>query len=91
LFAVVPEGLAVPFIREVGAAGGWIGVILAAEPAGAVVGALLLRLVPRQARVRALGVLAVGTSVPLLAYWARPGLGVGLVLLFVSGLCPARH
>jgi predicted MFS family arabinose efflux permease len=89
LFTVVPEGLAVPFAQQVGADGGWIGVILAAEPAGAVVEALLLRLVPRQARVRVLGVLAVGTSVPLLAYWAQPGLGVALALLFVSGLCSA--
>lgn len=89
LFTVVPEGLAVPFAGQIGAAGGWIGVILAAEPAGAVVGVLLLRLFSRAARVRALGILAVGTSVPLMLYWTRPGLGAALVLLFVSGLCSA--
>jgi MFS family permease len=87
LFTVVPEGLAVPFAQQIGASGGWIGVILAAEPAGAVVGASLLRLVPRQVRMRALGVLAVGTSVPLTVYWAQPRLGVALALLFASGLC----
>ncbi|WP_370962073.1 MFS transporter [Amycolatopsis sp. cg9] len=89
LFTVVPEGLAVPFAREIGAGGGWIGVLLAAEPAGAVAGALLLRLVARRVRVRALGVLAVGTSAPLVAYWAQPALGTALALLFLSGVCSA--
>jgi predicted MFS family arabinose efflux permease len=89
LFTVVPEGLAVPFAQEVGASGEWIGVILAAEPAGAVVGAVLLRRVRRRVRVRALGLLAVGTSAPLVAYWVRPDLGAALALLFVSGLCSA--
>ncbi|OXM60610.1 MFS transporter [Amycolatopsis vastitatis] len=89
LFTVVPEGLAVPFAHQVGAGGGWIGVLLAAEPAGAVAGALLLRLVARPVRVRALGVLAVGTAAPLAAYWTQPDLGTALALLFVSGLCSA--
>jgi MFS family permease len=89
LFTVVPEGLAVPFAQQVGAGGGWIGVLLAAEPAGAVAGALLLRRVARPVRVRALGVLAVGTSAPLVAFWGRPTLGAALALLFVSGLCSA--
>ena len=89
LFTVVPEGLAVPFAHQVGAGGEWIGVLLAAEPAGAVAGALLLRRVARPVRVRALGVLAVGTSVPLVAFWGRPTLDAALALLFVSGLCSA--
>lgn len=89
LFTVVPEGLAVPFAHQVGAGGGWIGVLLAAEPAGAVAGALLLRLVARPVRVRALGLLAVGTAAPLAAYWTRPDLGTALALLFASGLCSA--
>ncbi|WP_410573785.1 MFS transporter [Amycolatopsis sp. cmx-4-61] len=88
-FTVVPEGLAVPFARQAGVGGEWIGVLLAAEPAGAVVGALLLRRVARTVRVRALGVLAVGTSVPLVAFWGRPSLGAALALLFVSGLASA--
>ncbi|MEU0533320.1 MFS transporter [Amycolatopsis tolypomycina] len=89
LFTVVPEGLAVPFAYQVGAGGEWIGVLLAAEPAGAVAGALLLRRVARPVRVRALGVLAVGTSAPLVAFWGGPTLGAALALLFVSGLCSA--
>ena len=89
LFTVVPEGLAVPFAQLTGAGGAGVGAVLAAEPAGAVAGAMLLRLVSRRHRLRALGVLAVGTSLPLLGYWAQPGLAAALVLLFVSGLCSA--
>ncbi|MER6795739.1 MFS transporter [Amycolatopsis mediterranei] len=89
LFTVVPEGLAVPFAQQAGVGGEWIGVLLAAEPGGAAVGALLLRRVARPVRVRALGVLAVGTAAPLVAFWGRPALGTALALLFVSGLCSA--
>ncbi|MET9000127.1 MFS transporter [Amycolatopsis sp. NPDC004169] len=89
LFTVVPEGLAVPFAHQAGVGTEWTGVLLAAEPAGAVAGALLLRRVARPVRVRALGVLAVGTSAPLVAFWGRPTLGTALALLFVSGLCSA--
>ncbi|WP_086847962.1 MFS transporter [Amycolatopsis kentuckyensis] len=89
LFTVVPEGLAVPFAHQAGVGAEWTGVLLAAEPAGAVAGALLLRRVARPVRVRALGVLAVGTSAPLVAFWGEPTLGAALALLFVSGVCSA--
>ncbi|MEC3981023.1 MFS transporter [Amycolatopsis sp. H20-H5] len=88
-FTVVPEGLAVVFATQAGLGTGWVGVLLAAEPAGAVAGAVLLRLVPRTVRLRLLGVLAVGTSLPLLGYATAPGVAGALVLLVVSGLCSA--
>jgi predicted MFS family arabinose efflux permease len=50
-----------------------------------VVGTLLLRFVPSAARVRLLGVLAVGTALPLVGYLASPGFGVAVVLLALSG------
>ena len=88
-FSVVPEGLAAVYAHQVGLGPGWVGVLLAAEPAGAVVGALALRWVSRPVRLRLLGVLAVGTSAPLLAYVTRPGLAGALVVLAVSGLFSA--
>ncbi|MEC3980847.1 MFS transporter [Amycolatopsis sp. H20-H5] len=88
-FTVVPEGLAVVFTTQAGLGTGWVGVLLAAEPAGAVAGAVLLRLVPRTIRLRMLGVLAVGTSLPLLGYATAPGVAVALALLVVSRLCSA--
>ncbi|HEX6346189.1 MFS transporter [Umezawaea sp.] len=88
-FSVVPEGLAAPFSEHVGTGAAGVGVLLAADPVGMVVGTLLLRFVPSAARVRLLGVLAVGTSLPLVGYLASPGFGVAVALLALSGLFSA--
>ncbi len=88
-FAVVPEGLAAPFSEEVGAGVAGVGVLLAADPAGMVVGALLLRLVPAAARVRLLGCSACSPS-PRCCRW--PGTSSRPVSGSPSGCsrCPAR-
>lgn len=88
-FTVVPEGLAAPFAAQSGAGVGSVGLVLAAEPVGAVAGAVLLRFVPRVWRIRLLGVLAVGTSLPLLGYAGTPSLPWALPLLAVSGVFSA--
>ncbi len=88
-FTTVPEGLAVVFAAQANLSTGWVGLLLAAEPAGAVAGALVLRLVPRETRLKWLGMLALGTSVPLLGYLPGPGPVAAVALLFVSGLCAA--
>lgn len=85
MFAVVPEGLAAPFSDEVGAGVAGVGVLLAADPAGMVLGTLLLRFVPTNLRVRSLGLLAVGALVPLLGYIAAPGFAGAVALLALSG------
>jgi predicted MFS family arabinose efflux permease len=85
MFAVVPEGLAAPFADQVGAGVAGVGVLLAADPAGMVLGTLLLRLAPTAARVRSLGLLAVGAVLPLLGYFAGPGFACAVVLLGLSG------
>ena len=84
-FTVVPEGLAAPFSEGVGSGVASVGVLLAADPAGMVVGTLLLRFVPTAHRVRLLGVLAVGAMVPLVGYAFSPGFACAVVLLAVSG------
>jgi hypothetical protein len=90
-FTVVPEGLAAPFATEVGAGAAAVGFLLAADPAGTIVGAYLLgrTWVGEQRRLRWLGPLAVGTSLPLLCYWAQPGLLAAILLLAISGACSA--
>jgi len=88
-FSVIPEGLAAPFSAQVGAGAAGVGVLLAADPVGMVVGTLLLRLAPSATRVRLLGALAVGTALPLLGYLASPGFGLAVVLLALSGLFSA--
>ncbi len=93
LFANAWEGVAAPLADELGRGSMAIGVLLAANPAGVVVGGLLLgRLVPPGRRERLVVPLVILSLLPLLV----GGLLVGgngpssfstlLALLFVSGL-----
>lgn len=85
---LVPEALAAPYVARVAhqgdAATGWM---LAAQPAGMVVGMLLLaRLVRPSVRLRLMHPMAVVGTLPLLGFAARPALLPALVLLFLSGM-----
>jgi MFS family permease len=83
-FWVVPEGLAAPYANGNSTA---IGLLLAAQPAGSVVGGLLLsRLVRPTTRLELMGWLAILTSVPMLFFITTPPLPVAVALLVVSGL-----
>jgi predicted MFS family arabinose efflux permease len=83
-FWVVPEGLAAPYAGGDSAA---IGLLLASQPAGSVVGGLVLsRMVRPTVRIELMGALAVLTSVPLLFFIWTPSIPVAVALLFVSGV-----
>ncbi|MFE5090741.1 MFS transporter [Streptomyces sp. NPDC056638] len=90
-FVVLPEGLAAPFADEVGGDAASVGLLLAAHPAGMVLGAALLgrAQVGDEWRRRLLGPLAVGANLPLLIYWLGPGIGVAVLVLMASGVCSA--
>jgi predicted MFS family arabinose efflux permease len=92
-FSVVPEGLAVPFAEQVGAHAAGVGLLLAARPAGTILGAFILGR-PRVGQQRRLGwiaPMAVGTTLPYTLYLLGPSLGAALVLLLISGLCAAHQ
>ncbi|WP_309110669.1 MFS transporter [Saccharothrix sp.] len=89
LFTVVPEGLAAPFSAEVGVGAEGVGLLLAADPAGMVLGTVLLRFLPTGRRVRLLGLLAVATALPLVGYLVAPGLVGAVALLALSGVASA--
>jgi predicted MFS family arabinose efflux permease len=83
-FWVVPEGLAAPYANGDSTA---VGLLLAAQPAGSVVGGLILtRLVRPTVRIELMGALAILTSVPLLFFVVTPSLPVAVALLIVSGV-----
>jgi len=84
---VVPEGLAAPYAAELNADPFVVGLLMAADPAGSVVGAwLITRLVPAHLRPRLIGVCAVAGGLSLAGCFAGPGV-VGSVLLWgISGL-----
>jgi len=85
---VLPEALAVPYAGQLGLGTTAAGLLMAADPAGSVLGAwLLTRFVPARLRRRAIGPLAVAAALPLGLCAAAPGFGVTLVLWAVSGAC----
>ena len=89
-FVVTVEGLAAPYAAALGAGPSAVGVLLAANPLGTVLGILVVtRLVAPRLRVRLLGFLAVASCVPLIASALDPGLVVLAALWVASGVACA--
>lgn len=86
-FYVVPEGLAAPYARSLGGGAGTVGLLMAAQPAGAVLGALVLaRWVAPERRGRWMGPLAVLSCAPLLGCALDPSFAITLGLWVLSGI-----
>lgn len=87
-FYVVPEALAVPYVRqELQLDATHAGAMLALGPLGIALGAILItRLVRPSRRVGLMGPLAVAGLLLLLPFWFVPGFYVSCLLLFLSGL-----
>ncbi len=84
---IVPEGLAAPYAAEHGGGPAAVGVLLAANPLGMLVGALVLvRWVPIPTQQRLLAPLAVASGVPLAVCAVDPGLAAAAVLWAGCGL-----
>jgi Major Facilitator Superfamily len=89
-FGIVPEGLAAPYAAEIGEGTAAVGLLLAAHPAGIVIGASALgRGFGPQRRQQLIGPLAVLALLPLIGYAFHPGLYAALALLLLSGICTA--
>lgn len=83
---VVPEALAVPYAAQLGAGPAVAGLLMAADPAGSVVGAWLwTRFASVGARERGIGPLAVLAGLPLAACAFAPGIAVSFVLWALAG------
>ncbi|MHA6795241.1 MFS transporter [Pseudonocardia bannensis] len=83
---VVPEALAAPYAASFGGGPLAVGLLMAADPMGSVVGAFLFsRFVPAHRRSRLVGVIAVLAGVPLALCILAPGLPVSILLWAVSG------
>jgi predicted MFS family arabinose efflux permease len=86
-FYNAPEGVVTPLARTLGGGATIVGVILAAQALGQVVGAIMFsRLVAPAVRLRLMGPLAVATPAVLVLFVWRPGLTVSLLILIASGL-----
>ena len=89
-FFVVPEGLAAPYASAVGASTASVGILMAAIPAGSVIGAyIVLRRAPPAARPKIVPVMAVLTGLPLVVCGLEPVAGISVALWVLSGLFAA--
>ncbi len=89
-FFVVPEGLAVPFGRSVGASTAQTGVLLASIPLGGAIGALvLIRVIPSRLRLPVALAMVIGCGLPLVVSVFSPPWPVAAALWFLSGVLSA--
>ncbi len=87
---VIPEGLAAPYAEHVGGGAAATGMLLAAGPAGVLIGSLLLmRLLGDEQRAGLVAPLAVLAGVPLIACWLDVGFAATCLLWALSGACTA--
>nr|WP_081655844.1 MFS transporter [Amycolatopsis vancoresmycina] len=86
-FYIVPEALAAPYAAGIGAGATLVGLLMAADPAGSVLGGFVFgKAVPEHVQVRVLGLLGIAAGLPLVLFAFRPGLVVSVLLLATSGL-----
>ncbi len=85
-FVISFEALGAPLARDSRSAEWAVGVLLAVQPAGTVIGAILATRVPAPRRHGAMQLLALLTLVPLAVGLARPPLAVLIAMGLLSGL-----
>ena len=85
-FTVVPEALAAPYAHTLGGGARTIGVLMAAMPAGMVIGGFMIaRLLRPSDRMRPMGWLAMLSCAPLIFSLAHPPLPVLILLWVLAG------
>jgi predicted MFS family arabinose efflux permease len=90
-FWVIPEGLAAPYASAHGGGPTSVGILLAANPCGNLIGVLVLtRWVPSASRPRLIGLLAILSGLPLVPCGFDPGVALAVVLWGLSGLLCAH-
>ncbi|PSL48654.1 putative MFS family arabinose efflux permease [Saccharothrix carnea] len=90
-FYICGEALAVPLADRLGGGPVAAGLLFAAYPAGCALASLFVATRPERTQLRALPVLAVATSAPLIACALNPELPVLVLLFVVSGAASAYH
>lgn len=83
---VATDAVALPYAADAGAPPWAATALLAATPAGAAIGALLVARLPMQRQVRLVFPLAIASMVPLLATALEPPVGATFVLWVLNGL-----
>jgi MFS family permease len=84
-FYLAPTALAAPYARQLGAGATVVGVLMAADLPGAVLGGLLVARMPPALRPRLMTPLAIVTGLPLVATAMVPSIPVTVALWAASG------
>ncbi|MGB3440041.1 MAG: MFS transporter [Actinophytocola sp.] len=87
----IPEGLAAPYADTLGVAAIGVGLLMAADPAGSIVGAWLVPKLPQDRRPAMTSWLAVAAGVPLMLCFFQPPLVVVVLLWAISGACTTAY
>jgi len=86
-FYIAPEGLAAAYAAEAGKGEAAVGLLMAADPVGALVGSLLLtRWMPAHWRNRSLAPLAVASGIPLMVSAVVPSVAAAIGLWTLVGV-----
>jgi MFS family permease len=82
---VVPEGIAAPYGSAIGAGATGVGLLMAADPLGSVIGAWLIARIRIAVSPPAIVALAAASGVPLIVCAPGPGLAISIALWALSG------
>ncbi|MFG1626394.1 MFS transporter [Kribbella sp. NPDC049227] len=86
-FYIAPEGIAAAYAADAGRGEAAVGLLMAADPVGALVGSLLLtRWMPARWRTRSLAPLAVASGIPLMVSAAVPSVSTAIGLWTLVGV-----
>lgn len=86
-FYLAPEGLAAPYAAQAGAGDAAVGLLMAADPVGAMIGSVLLsRWLPARWRSRSLAPLAVASALPLAISAVLPSVPGAVALWVLVGV-----
>lgn len=84
---ITPEGLAAPYAASTGGGAVATGILMAANPTGNVLGAVVFSRLPAARQRALLGPLAVLAAVPMIACAPHPGLVPTIALWAAAGAC----
>lgn len=91
-FYVTPEALAAPYAAALGAGPGAVGLLMASDPAGSVIGGVVWGAwVPAHLQDRLAGLLGVLAGIPLILSLVHPSVVVSMVLFGAMGMCVTAY
>ncbi|HEX3779002.1 MAG TPA: MFS transporter [Pseudonocardiaceae bacterium] len=85
LFYIAPEALAAPYAAQLKMGTAAVGLLMAADPVGGVVGALVFGRLSESTRLKSVALLGIAAGLPLAVCALRPPLLLALLLFAMSG------